>query len=1383
MPVPEAAAQPFDARAKWQVMLPGTSADIAPITQSGLFEKGTVTGASADDVKKQVRFSLSSEDAYVMFLKNFRLEKGNALGPDIQSGRAKRGYSFDYDRIKNRKMEMLLTENDVANALTFTQSALELRKTTGKITFQYPPAWPLETQTLMDMFGIYNVSLPETSPREWTDAQTKAIYDEVDRHLRRGLEVACWDGDGNSLTTADQYCLPKSDVAKGNPGYETLSKKYAAELAALESERAKRAKASEEHGVETSVEKSKTSTKAKSAVRPVKIPLDDCRALQREADGRLNLLIPLEAEPALRDVFEVSAKEMCIDAAPSGTTGHILRFSPSMDRVRDVIDILDRALARVQAQRAREDALPTPEPDATALSSPHYEKIDLSPQEERLADFSIALPEIPMTPVPAPTDEPSEEELNKKPLIELTTDLLLLLPEGELEKVKSELEKFKAQVESTKVSQSENSVSLLFYLIPTVLLVMGGVLFKATRTGAKVHALGDALTEEAKERLQAQQGNYLDRYTRNITEEVRQGRITKKPTGSDEIITQARVVLGKRKSANVLLVGPAGAGKTTTAEGIAFDYYQTDPNDVEVRELDLTALLAGTQYRGMFEARLKGTLQEVMRSARQGNAKAQRQLRQAVTDVLASAGHGDALANQFQSDVVALVQNVQREAAGRGKLVILFIDEFHTIVGAGNSEGALDASNILKPPLANGTLRVIAATTPDEVKIILKDPALARRFDIVYLNPPNRRETLAILRDNHADYGAYHGGVAYSDEVLKKIVDVSWNNPAKGQPAAALDLMDRIGSYVKDQVRRQGRTLRDITLEDVTQVAGLKGQDKRIREALGRLAALESEKAWLLGSHKERPSGDQWIDPLKEDRYTEGYETALTFDTDNSGRLRVAYMTADGTSVQEDVDSSLGYLARQEQKLTADIEVLRGPGKEIPLSAGMDPIKMPHTGKPKVRDLLEKILVAEKLLEKRRLGAETALAARQVRELDRREYNGIVQTVSECALANTGNPALDLKSGQSPSDYVRQLEDHLASIEKVSALYTDSAKDAPGIRPLLRDIRNAQLEWMARQRAPQRTRYTSSWELTPAQKQETFLQVDAWDLEKSPPQEGLPPEMQITPMPSRPGVESSYIHYLKQLLQRCQDGKAEIESRWEAAYREKAIALITEEGGQRIRPVRPEVRRFLDDRTPLDRRIIPPLVMEEAQEIVNALHENRPPAPQKTTRRQVTSHHQAGASHAELMALFESVWQLPISDATLAEVLGKVDPRLEQFYASKLSPAEKRAQKVHDLLRQCSDTVLQSVYDSFAEHGIRLTEVTPAQLVFRLVCTQAVESKGLVVVRGQDIQRLETKFIREYKERSDTRRREERDSRGREREKRSPGLRRPFSERIEIEGK
>jgi ATP-dependent Clp protease ATP-binding subunit ClpB len=277
------------------------------------------------------------------------------------------------------------------------------------------------------------------------------------------------------------------------------------------------------------------------------------------------------------------------------------------------------------------------------------------------------------------------------------------------------------------------------------------------RNGISAQSLRQALENIRKGRkadTASAEGSYeaLRKYTRDFTEEARQNKLDP-VIGRDEEIRRTIQVLSRRTKNNPVLIGEAGVGKTAIVEGLAQRIVKGDvPETLKSRRLlslDLGALLAGAKYRGEFEERLKAVLQEI-------------------------AAAGD---------------------------VILFIDELHTLVGAGKAEGAMDASNMLKPALARGELHCIGATTLDEYrKNIEKDAALARRFQPVFVGEPSVEETISILRGLKEKYEVHHG-VRITDGAIVAAATLSNRYITdRHLPDKAIDLIDEAASRLRIQI-------------------------------------------------------------------------------------------------------------------------------------------------------------------------------------------------------------------------------------------------------------------------------------------------------------------------------------------------------------------------------------------------------------------------------------------------------------------------------------------------------------------------------------------------------------------------------------------------------
>ena len=238
----------------------------------------------------------------------------------------------------------------------------------------------------------------------------------------------------------------------------------------------------------------------------------------------------------------------------------------------------------------------------------------------------------------------------------------------------------------------------------------------------------------------------LDNFSIDVTKRATEGKIDP-VIGRDESIMRVAQILARKKKNNPVIIGDPGVGKTTIVEGLALKIIQGDAPrtllDKRIVSLDLTSLVAGTKYRGQFEERIKGVVDELMD-----------------------------------------VDNV-----------ILFIDEVHSVVGAGNSSGSMDAANVLKPALARGDLQLIGATTLDEFREhIEKDGALTRRFQQVIIEPPSVEDTIKILTNIKDSYESYHK-VFYSEETIEQCVKMADRYITDREfPDKAIDIMDEVGS-------------------------------------------------------------------------------------------------------------------------------------------------------------------------------------------------------------------------------------------------------------------------------------------------------------------------------------------------------------------------------------------------------------------------------------------------------------------------------------------------------------------------------------------------------------------------------------------------------------
>lgn len=429
------------------------------------------------------------------------------------------------------------------------------------------------------------------------------------------------------------------------------------------------------------------------------------------------------------------------------------------------------------------------------------------------------------------------------------------------------------------------------------------------------------------------EGKYeaLEKYGRDLTEAARQGKLDP-VIGRDDEIRRTIQILSRRTKNNPVLIGEPGVGKTAIAEGLAQRIITGDvPQSLKDRQLislDMGALIAGAKFRGEFEERLKAVLKEVMDS--------------------------------------------------NGK-VILFIDEIHTVVGAGATQGSMDAGNLLKPMLARGELRCIGATTLDEYrKYLEKDAALERRFQQVYVDQPTVEDTISILRGLKERYEVHHG-VKISDSALVAAATLSTRYISdRFLPDKAIDLMDEAAAKLKMEITSKPEELDEIDRKILQlEMERLSLQKESNAASIDRLEKLEKDLANL----KENQSGlnAQWqsekgvidsIQKIKEqiDKVNiEIQQAELKYDLNRAAELKYGTLTQLQKQLHE-AESQLsasqitGKSLLREEVTEADIAEIISKWTGIPIS------KL-------VASEMQKLLHLEDELHKRVIGQDEAVTA------------------------------------------------------------------------------------------------------------------------------------------------------------------------------------------------------------------------------------------------------------------------------------------------------------------------------------------------------------------------------------------------------------------------
>jgi ATP-dependent Clp protease ATP-binding subunit ClpB len=421
--------------------------------------------------------------------------------------------------------------------------------------------------------------------------------------------------------------------------------------------------------------------------------------------------------------------------------------------------------------------------------------------------------------------------------------------------------------------------------------------------------------------------NSLNRFAINLNERARSGKLDP-VIGRDDEIRRILQILTRRTKNNPLLIGEPGVGKTAIAEGLAHRIIRGDvPEDIKTKviySLDMGALIAGAKYKGEFEERLKSVVNEVIGS------------------------NGD---------------------------IVLFIDEIHTLVGAGKSEGAMDAANILKPALAKGDLRAIGATTLNEYqKYFEKDKALERRFQVVMVDEPDRADSISILRGIREKYETHHK-VIIRDEAIIAAVDLSTRYITdRFLPDKAIDLIDEAASRLRlemnsvpEEIDEAERTITRLEIEK--EAIRRDGNTVKAEKVSRELADMQAKRDSLIADWKSEKEMIEKVQVKKEAVESLRFEAEQAERSGDYGKVaeirygKIVELEKDIAELKESIDKkrSKGSLIQEEVR-SEDIAAIVSKWTGIPVSRMLESEK-------------EKLLRLEEELHKRVVGQDEAITA------------------------------------------------------------------------------------------------------------------------------------------------------------------------------------------------------------------------------------------------------------------------------------------------------------------------------------------------------------------------------------------------------------------------
>ncbi|MCQ2287951.1 MAG: ATP-dependent chaperone ClpB [Muribaculaceae bacterium] len=486
---------------------------------------------------------------------------------------------------------------------------------------------------------------------------------------------------------------------------------------------------------------------------------------------------------------------------------------------------------------------------------------------------------------------------------------------------------------ATKVAQENGDQYVTVEAIFTALFMVNSAASTALKeSGITLNELKAAVQELRKGKKATQQGaeeqyNALAKYAINLNERAQQGKLDP-VIGRDDEIRRVLQILSRRTKNNPILIGEPGTGKTAIVEGLAQRIMRGDvPENLkhkQVFSLDMGALIAGAKYQGEFEERLKAVVQEVT------------------------------------------------QAEGE---IILFIDEIHTLVGAGKSNGAMDAANILKPALARGDLRSIGATTLDEYqKYFEKDKALERRFQIVMVNEPDEESAIAIMRGLKERYENHHK-VRIKDDAIIAAVELSQRYISdRFLPDKAIDLVDEAAAKLRIEMDSVPQGLDEISrkiaqLEIEREAIKRDGDTQRIAELDATLAQLRENESEYNAKWK---SEQELINRIQQNKID---IEQLTFEAER------AEHNGDYARVAEIRYSSITSKVEENKRLQEKLKEMQGDKGLIKEEVDSDDIAgvvSRWTGIPVTRMLQsekEKLLHLEEELHKRVIGQDEAIRA------------------------------------------------------------------------------------------------------------------------------------------------------------------------------------------------------------------------------------------------------------------------------------------------------------------------------------------------------------------------------------------------------------------------